>query len=124
MARRVRTATALRWVRPPMATSMPLRTGTPTRTPAAAGRVQARTLRNTTHPATPAQALPRAVLVAGEGRRRAVALRPLTAEGAAGNPGRPVLAGRKAGAAVVGGEVAGEPNGASRTDDNLDERRC
>ena len=70
-------------------------------------------VRNTTHPATPAKAHPRAVQVtaAGEGRIRAAAHRPSIAVVEAGNPGSPVLAAQKAGAVAVGGEVAGERDG-------------
>ena len=98
-----------------MATSMRPRTGTPTPTPGAAGRVQARTLtRNTTHPATPAQAPEEhSVPVAGEGRKRAADHRPSIAAAEAGRPGSPVLAAHTAGAVVVAGEAAGEPDGRS-----------
>src|SRR5258707_11902833 len=79
-----------------MATSMRPRTGTPIQTLGAVGRVQARTLRNTTQPAT----LPRSAVqlqMAGASRKRAAALRPSTAEEAAGKPGRQALAAQKAG---------------------------
>src|SRR5580692_5958817 len=121
MARRVR-ITALRWVKPPMATSMRLRTGIHIQTPGVAGKVQAQTLQNTTHQATLRR---RAVQlrVAGEGRRRVVDLRPSTAEGAAGSPGRQVLVAQQAVAGAVAGEAAGEPNGEDASDNKLGEQR-
>src|SRR5271167_151284 len=117
MARRVRTATAPPTVRPRMATSMRARTGIPTKTPGAVGRAQAPTrIRNTTHPATQAQVPPRVLQapVAGEGRKRAADHQPSIAVGEAGSRGRPVLAAHTAGAVVVVGEVADEPNFSER----------
>src|SRR5271165_4223978 len=125
MERRVRT-TALRWVRPPMATSMRPLTGTPTQTPGVVGKVQARTPRSTTHPATPVRAPPKVlpVPVAGEGRKRAADHRPSTVEAEAGNPESQALAAQKAGAVAVAGEAAGEPYGANTKENTFRERRC
>src|SRR5271156_5644098 len=102
--------TAWQWVRAQMATNMRLRTGTPTQTPGVAGKVQARTPRNTTQQAT----LPRRAVqlqMAGVGRKRAADHRPSTAEEAAGNRGKQVLVAQQAVAGAVAGEAAGEPNG-------------
>src|ERR1700722_8029708 len=107
MARRVRTTAPLT-VRQPMATSMRPLTETPTQTPGVVGKVQARTPQNTTHPATLRRRAVQ-VPVAGEGRKGAADHLPSIAAVAAGNPGRPVLVARKAGAVVVAGAAAGEP---------------
>src|ERR1700679_4227149 len=100
MARLAR-ITALRWVKPQMATSMQPRTGTPTKTLGAVGRAQVRTrIRSTTH-------LP----VGGANRTRAADRRPSTAEAEVGNPGRQVPVAQQAGAVAVAGEAAGEHKG-------------
>ena len=89
------------------------------------GKAQARTLRNTTHPVTQAQAHQRApVPVAGEGRKRAVDHQPSIAAAAAGSPGSPVLVAQRAGAVVVVGEAAGEPGGATARESNFGEWQC
>src|SRR5882757_6883413 len=101
--------TALRRVRPQMATSMQPRMGTPTRTPGAAGKAQVRTLRSTTRRVTRAKAPRRAVQLpaAGEGRKRAADRRPSTVEVEVGNPERRALAARQAEAAVAAAGVGG-----------------
>src|SRR5260370_11703860 len=96
-----------------MATSMRPRTGTPIQTPGVVGRVQARTLRNTTHPATLAKVPRRVVQVTAAGasrKRAAVRRRPLTAEAVVGSLGRQVLAFRQAASVVVVWESGSHPS--------------
>src|SRR6266436_2727994 len=109
-----------------MATSMRPRTGTPIQTPGVVGRVQARTLRNTTHPATLAKVPRRAVQVTAAGasrKRAAVRRRPLTAEAEVGSLGRQVLAVRQAAAVVVVGEAGGEPAATTAREYDFGQRR-
>ena len=95
MAHRVSTETALRSVRPQMATSMRPRTAIPTRTPGAAGAAIRTILRNPAHQA-------------GDLRKRAAGHRPSAAVVGGGDRSRKVPVVRQVEAVVVVGAAAAE----------------
>ena len=98
MGRRGSMATAPQWDKPPMATSTPRQTATPTRTRAVAGKTRTEVQTNMAD-RVPIPMLPRA----GEGRKRVAGRQPSEAEAEAGNPGRRVLVARQAEAVVAAG---------------------
>ena len=116
MARRVRT-TALRWVKPPMATSMRPRTGTPTKHREWLERFKLKyTEIQHVHLLWPKRGEKQFSFKGGEDRKKAADRRPLIPEAEVGNRDRQVLEAHLAGAVAVVGEVAGEPNGGTQED--------